>query len=160
MDMNDLVHIFGIFLLSTVKLGFGGVPAAIFSKYPFFKAVTITSAGGIFGCLVFSEISTWLLDWWNKFRLKYLPYRKPRPEGVVHHKLAYKIMQKWGLAGLAFFTPLILSIPIGTLLAVHFYHDKHKVLSFLFISILLWDIVLCYLYNTFYHFIILHFPAI
>src|SRR5271156_3206164 len=103
MSWNDLAHILGIFLLSSVKLGFGGVPAAVFAKYPFFKAVTITSSGGIFGCIVFAEISTWLLEQWNRFRLKYLPYRKPLPEGVVRYKLAYKIMDKWGLAGLAFF---------------------------------------------------------
>ena len=155
MNFHNISQMALIFLLSTVKLGFGGVPAAVYAKFPFFKAVTITSAGGVTGSIVFANLSEWVLKVWNAFRMKFFPYHVHRK--VPHGKLAHAIQKRWGLIGLAFFTPFILSIPIGTLLAVHFYHDKHKVLSFMLISITAWDILLYYLYNTFYHSLMAHF---
>jgi hypothetical protein len=155
MNFHNLSQIALIFLLSTVKLGFGGVPAAVIAKFHFFKAVTITSAGGITGCIIFAHLSEWVLKVWNGFRLKFFPYHKPNK--YMHGKLAHTIHKKWGLLGLAFFTPFILSIPIGTLLAIHFYPDKHKVLSFMLISITAWDILFYYIYNSFFPFLVTHF---
>lgn len=145
MNLHNLWQIFSVFLASTVKLGLGGVPLAIYHKFPFFKAITITTAGGVAGAIFFANFSQWVLDKWDKFRKKYRPYheRKHAPES----KLTKKIREKWGLYGLAFFTPFILSIPVGTLLAVHFYHDKQKVISYMIVSIVGWDFFFYYFYN-------------
>lgn len=67
-----------------------------------------------------------------------------------------KIREKWGLYGLAFFTPFILSIPIGTLLSVHFYRDKQKVISYMVVSIVAWDLFFYYFYIYFYPIMIHH----
>jgi hypothetical protein len=138
-----------IFLLSTVKLGFGGIPAAVLAKFHFLKAVSITSAGGITGSVVFAYQSKRVLNLWNRFRLKFFPHHKPGE--YMYGKLAHKIHTKLGLPGLAFLSPFILSIPIGTILAVHLHGNKLRVLSFMIVSITFWDIVLYYLYISFYH---------
>ena len=151
MVWHELKQIVGIFTLSTVKFGFGGVPWAVFAHLPFFKAVTITTAGGVTGSILFANISEWALNGWVKFRTRYIPYRKRKPGSIVDNKFANRVKDKWGLAGIAFFTPIILSIPIGTMLAVRFYTDKQKVISYMLISIAIWDVVLYFLYNHFYN---------
>lgn len=156
MSLHNLWQMFFIFVLSALKFGFGGVPAAVFAKYPLFKAVTITTAGGVTGAIVFANISQWALDSWHKFRVKYFPYHKHKPSKILNSKLIHTIKEKWGLAGIAFLTPFFLSIPIGTYLAVHFFHDKQKVVSYMLISITAWDIALYYFYNNFYH-LVMHY---
>src|SRR5579863_9252634 len=143
MHFHNLYQIVIVFLLSTVKFGFGGVPIAILvDKFPFFKAITITTAGGVTSAIIFAYLSEWVLDKWHKLRTKYFPHkeRKHLPES----KFTKKIREKWGLYGLAFFTPFILSIPIGTLLSVYFYHDKQKVISYMIVSIVAWDFFFYY----------------
>ncbi|NNM95363.1 MAG: hypothetical protein HKL88_07870 [Bacteroidia bacterium] len=146
-----------IFFLSSLKLGFGGVPAAVVAKFPFFKAITITTAGGVTGAWVFANISQWALDKWHRLRLKYFPIKKDRLTQPHENRFIAKIKTKWGLAGIAFFTPFILSIPIGTALAVHFYRDKQKVISYMFISIVAWDFIFYFFYLKFYFIILSYF---
>lgn len=156
MSLHNLSQVVIVFLMSTVKFGFGGVPlAVIVEKFPFFKAITITAAGGVFSSIVFANLSEWVLDKWHLFRNRYFPYRPEKK--VPESKLTKKIREKWGLYGLAFFSPLILSIPIGTLLSVHFYHDKQKVISYMIISIITWDIFFYYFYNYLYPIMATHF---
>ena len=157
MSLHSLWQMFYIFILSALKFGFGGVPAAVFAKFPFFKAVTITTAGGVTGAIVFANISEWAQESWHKFRAKHFPYKEHKPNRFFDSKLAHKIKDKWGLLGIAFFTPFILSIPLGTYIAVRFYHDKQKVISYMLVSIAIWDVVLYTFYNKFYHALISYF---
>jgi hypothetical protein len=146
--LHNLYQIVIVFLLSTVKFGFGGVPIAVLvDKFPFFKAITITTAGGVAGAIIFANLSEWLLDKWHIFRRRYFPYKVHK--NVPENRLTKKIRERWGLFGLAFFTPFILSIPIGTLLSVHFYHDKQKVISYMIVSIVAWDLFFYSFYNYF-----------
>ncbi len=149
MNLHNLWQIFVVFLLSTVKFGFGGVPIAVLvDKFPFFKAITITAAGGVTSVIIFANISEWVLDKWHKYRMrKFPPHEHHERKHAPESKLIKKIREKWGLYGLAFFTPFILSIPIGTLLAVQFYHDKQKVISYMIVSIVAWDFFFYYFYN-------------
>jgi len=149
MGFHNFWQIVIVFLMSTVKFGFGGVPLAVMiEKFPLFKAITITTAGGVTSAIIFAYISEWILAKWHAFRRKYFPYHEHK--SVPESKLTKKIREKWGLYGLAFFTPFILSIPVGTLLSVHFYHDKQKVISYMIVSIVAWDLFFYYFYNYLY----------
>jgi hypothetical protein len=149
MELHNIWQIVAVFLMSTVKFGFGGVPLAVMvDKFPLFKAVTITTAGGVASTILFANISDWILIQWQRFRKKYFPHKEHKH--VPESKFTKKIRERWGLFGLAFFTPFILSIPIGTLLSVYFYHDKQKVISYMIVSIIAWDLFFYYFYNYFY----------
>jgi hypothetical protein len=155
MNLHNLSQIVIVFLLSTVKFGFGGVPLAVMvAKFPIFKAITITTAGAVAGAIVFANMSEWLLHKWSLFRKKYRPHRDHK--NIPESKLTKRIREKWGLFGLAFFTPFILSIPIGTLLSVYFYHDKQKVISYMIVSIVAWDLFFYYFYNYLYPVLVTH----
>jgi len=149
MNLHNFLQIVTVFLLSTIKFGFGGVPLAVMvDKFPFFKAITITTAGGVASTILFAYLSEWLLDKWHRFRKKYRPHHEHKH--VPESGLTKRIREKWGLYGLAFFTPFILSIPIGTLLSVYFYPDKQKVISYMIVSIVCWDIFFYAFYQYLY----------
>jgi hypothetical protein len=155
MNFHNFWQIVIVFLMSTVKFGFGGVPLAVMvEKFPLFKAITITTAGGVTSAIVFAYISDWVLKQWHAFRRKYFPYHQHK--NVPESRITKKIREKWGLYGLAFFTPFILSIPVGTLLSVHFYHDKQKVISYMVVSIVAWDLFFYYFYNYLYPLMVHH----
>lgn len=148
---HSLWQIIFIFLLSALKFGFGGVPRQYLQNSHFLRPITITTAGGVAGAILFANISQWALENWYKLMHKLFSSRRNRSITLADCKLARFIKEKWGLVGIAFFTPFILSIPIGTALAVHFYRDKQKVISYMLVSIACWDILLYVFYNNFYH---------
>jgi hypothetical protein len=60
------------------------------------------------------------------------------------------IFRKYGLFGIAFLTPVLLSIPIGTIVANSFEPKKRKIFLFMFISILFWSILMVSLFEIFH----------
>jgi predicted neutral ceramidase superfamily lipid hydrolase len=60
------------------------------------------------------------------------------------------IFRKYGLLGIAFLTPVILSIPIGTIVANSFEPNKRKIFLFMFISILFWSTLMVSLFEIFH----------
>jgi hypothetical protein len=57
---------------------------------------------------------------------------------------------KYGLSGIAIVTPIILSIPIGTLIANNLESNKKKIFLYMFISILSWSILMTSLFEIFH----------
>jgi len=60
------------------------------------------------------------------------------------------IFRKYGLFGIAFLTPVILSIPIGTIIANSLEPKKRKIFLFMFISILFWSTLMVSLFEIFH----------
>ncbi len=61
-----------------------------------------------------------------------------------------RIWNKYGLLGVAFFTPVVISIPIGTIIANAFEDNKKKIFLYMFVSILFWSVVLTSIFEL-YH---------
>jgi len=141
---TELLKILSVFLLSSVKFGIGGVPAAVFANFPFFKAMLITISGGITGVTVFAYLSDWINE-----RLKKIGSKKQKKKFTLTNKIIVYVKKYFGLIGISIITPLILSIPLGVFIAVKFYHDKNKVIRFMFVSITIWAVVLYFLLHSF-----------
>lgn len=141
---TELLKIISVFLLSSVKFGIGGVPAAVFANFPFFKAMLITISGGITGVVVFAYLSDWI-----NHRLKNIGSKKPKKQFTLTNKIIVYVKKYFGLIGISIITPLVLSIPLGVFIAVKFYHDKNKVIRYMFVSITVWAVVLYYSLHTF-----------
>lgn len=141
---TELLKIISVFLLSSVKFGIGGVPAAVFANFPFFKAMLITISGGITGVVVFAYLSDWI-----NHRLKNMVSKKPKKKFTLTNKIIVYVKKYFGLIGISIITPLVLSIPLGVFIAVKFYHDKNKVIRYMFVSITVWAVVLYYSLHTF-----------
>lgn len=140
----EILKILSVFLLSAVKFGIGGVPAAVFANFPFFKAMLITISGGMTGVVVFAYLSDWI-----NHKLQKMGSGKPKKKFTLTNKTIVYVKKYFGLIGLSIITPLVLSIPLGVFLAVRYYHDKNKVIRYMFISITLWAVLLFYVLHTF-----------
>jgi hypothetical protein len=60
------------------------------------------------------------------------------------------VKQKFGLAGIAFITPVLLSTPLGAFLAERFFKDKKKIIIYLTGATLFWAITM-YLILLLFH---------
>lgn len=144
---TEILKILSIFLLSTVKFGLGGVPAAVFANFSFFKAMLVTISGGMVGIVTFTYLSEWINQRLQKSALK--KTGKPKKKFTFTNKLIVYVKKYFGLVGIAVVTPIILSIPIGVFLSIRYYKDKGKIIRYMFVSILGWAVALYYALHTF-----------
>jgi len=145
--MAEFFKILSIFLTCTfffVKLG---VPSAvIFFKYNFIKAMLVACSGGITGNIIFTYLSATFLNWTHAYREKRNIKKKIFTKST---RRMIRIKQRFGLAGIAFITPII-SQPIGAFFAEKFFKDKKKVILYLSVSVVFWALfiyMILYLIN-------------
>lgn len=141
--MGSLLEILSVFLMSTVKFVFGGVPLALGLGFSFFQAVTVTSLGGFVGVTIFVNTSDKLIAYLKKRKiLKQLenPNQIRKKSFTRTNKIIIIVKQRFGLLGISLLTPLLLSIPIGCFLAVRYFNDKQRILFYMFGSILFWSV--------------------
>lgn len=142
---SEILKILSIFLLSSVKFGIGGVPAAVFANFPFFKAMLITISGGMTGVVVFTYLSDWV-----EHKLEKMFPRKNKKKFTLTNKIIVYVKKYFGLVGIAIITPLILSIPLGVFIALRFYHhDKNKIIRYMLVSITAWAVIIYFVLNNF-----------
>jgi uncharacterized membrane protein len=142
--MQPWWEIISVFLLSTVKfIFFGAVPLALGFGFSFFEAVTVTSLGGFTGVVFFVFLSEKLIENVKKLKAKKQQSntnQAPKKIFTRKNKFIVKVKHRFGLIGIAFLTPLLLSIPLGCYLAVRYFKDKHLILIYMFVSILFWSV--------------------
>jgi uncharacterized membrane protein len=149
--MTDIWELVTVFLLSTVKFVLGSVPLALGFKFPFLKAFLTNTAGGFLGVTIFVNTSDFLikkLEKRKKEKHKITPFKK---KFTRTNKIIVKAKRRFGLIGIAFLTPLLLSIPLGSFVAMRYFKDKKKVLFYLFGSVVFWAIAGYYLYKPLFY---------
>ncbi|OHX68281.1 hypothetical protein [Flammeovirga pacifica] len=88
--------------------------------------VSLTYAG--------TEARKKIMLWLNKGKDKKLFTKRNR--------LIVNIWQKYGMMGVAFFTPCLFGPPIGMLIALSFGAKKRKIITYMFMSAVFWAIVM------------------
>lgn len=147
-----------ILLLSAVKL-MVAIPLSTILGYSYIQTFLNTAAGGMSGVLFFFFLSKYLLKAYQSlkpllvgllFRLRYndghaRPAQHRVSQGKVftkRNRLIIKIRSKYGMPGIIILTPVILSIPLGTFLAVKYYSSRRNLLAWLSLSVILWSAVI------------------
>jgi hypothetical protein len=176
--MVEIWKILQLILLSSVKFVLGPPLAYLDPRYnlSFAETVLYCVTGGMLGVLAFTFFSQGLtLIWhWLKHQAKRI-FRKPaifsEPvadiPGNIEVKYDYlskgekpklftrrnrrivKIWRSYGLFGIAAITPIILSIPIGTLVANSLESNKKRILLYMFFSTLFWSICITSMLEVF-----------
>lgn len=140
--MSEWVQIIGLFLLSSTKFLFApsSVVAAGFS---FFETLLITTLGGWFGVLIFYYFGRILIDLILRgfIKIKNGP-PKEKKTFTFTNKLIVRTKAKYGLIGLALITPVIISIPVGSIIAARYFSRTRGTIYYLFMSVLFWSLVL------------------
>ena len=150
-DWEYIAKLFSIFLTAGTKFLFSPSVAYYFGLN-FTQSFIITTAGGLCGTFAFAFLGEVLRRKWRSFICLFaIPFSKMSYKEMVNKpsrrfsaskRIIVKIKQKFGLAGLAFVTPIIISIPVGTVIGMHMYSQKRKVLLALCISLVLWSVII------------------
>lgn len=115
--------------------------------YSFWETLFIMLAGGLAGILAWYFAGGLLMQGFSWLGSKIRPKsKKEKKKFSRKNKFIVRTKSRWGLIGLAIITPCIISIPIGTLLAVRYFRNDWRTLPYLLISTVSWAIVLTVLY--------------
>jgi hypothetical protein len=178
--MEEIIKIIQVILLSSVKFVTGPTFAYYNKSqdFSFFEVILYSVIGGMLGVFVFTFFSEKIHQTWLFIKLKFKKtfnidsnYSEPLADVDTPVKVKYtyvdkkqepkkvftkrnrrlvSIFRKYGLFGIAFLTPVILSIPIGTIVANSFESNKRKIFLFMFISILFWSTLMVSLFEIFH----------
>ena len=152
MSWKELIEILAVFVLSALKFGLVGVPTAVFAKWSIFKVLTVTISGGLFGTVLFTFLSEALILSYKTIKKKIAGAdQKIKKKFTFTNKLIVKAKHRFGLLGIAILGPSVLSIPLGVFLAVRYFKDKKKIMTYFFVSIIFWAITLYFFYHNLYH---------
>ena len=131
-----------IFLTSTAK--FSMVSFAVIASGLGVGSALTNLAGGIIGIIVFTylgtKLSAWMVKTWpEKFGRKF----------TKRNRRLVRIKKNFGLGGIAFLTPILLSIPVGILFSLSISNNRRKILWSMIASCVFWGLVLFVPYFAF-----------
>lgn len=120
--------------------------------FNFGQSFAMTTAGGLAGIITFYYAGTKIAVWWRHLMALIKSVFTRRPASVIERKppkrfsrtkrFIVRVKTRFGLAGIAFITPSLISIPIGSLVAANLYRKKKGVLLALMVSLVFWSLVL------------------
>ncbi|MEN3040564.1 MAG: hypothetical protein ABDH66_03365 [Bacteroidia bacterium] len=122
---------FSIFLMSGFKF-MVGVAMSIAMHLTFWEQFLITTLGGIAGVVFFTYLGDRLRQW--------IARRRQRPSSNAPSPKWVYLWQKYGLWGIAFLTPPLLSPPIGTAIALVFGTPRRVVVQRFALAMIVWGI--------------------
>jgi hypothetical protein len=139
----------GIFLLSALKFLFAPA-AAVALGYGFMKTFLLTSSGGISGILFFYYFGRIILSFWRKLFWRRNQLTEAKPD--FKKRVIVDFKNRYGLAGIAIASPILISIPVGAFVASRFFRKKTTLL-YMFFSVYLWSWLLtaaCFYFKTYF----------
>jgi uncharacterized membrane protein YbhN (UPF0104 family) len=119
------------FLWSPFKYMFGVATVFLTEGLPPWAGFLITLGGSMLGVIIYVYAGEWLLERWLARR----PNHKVFSKGT---RRLVRIKNNGGLWGIALLTPVLLSIPVGCLLAIAMEHHRMRIVRIMFFSLLIW----------------------
>jgi hypothetical protein len=170
--VEGLFKIIIVILVSSVKFVGGPTFAYLQEDYQFsfFETVVYCVSGGMLGVWIFTffSLEIQIAIGWVRRRLlsaingTRLIIRPGHEEDLVHpldvrkkifskrSRRFVKLWRKYGLLGVAFLTPVVISIPVGTVILNLFEDHKGKIFLYMFFSIVFWSLVLTGFFELFH----------
>ncbi len=153
-EVTHWLKIVEVTLIASVKFLLAPFEAERYNM-SYWQSFLYTTGGGTLGIFVFYFAGHYISDWWkrNMAKIKSFFTRRPITDFTGENrriftrtnKLIVRVKNRFGLAGVAFVTPCLISIPIGTLVAVAIYRKRKPVILYLLISLVLWSFFLNWL---------------
>jgi len=136
------------FLLGTFKFLFSGIPGAKLGV-PFWQVTIASSIGAIFSAFIFFFASEKLMAYQQKRKALKVSkgIQKPKRNFTWKKKFLVKIKRTFGILGITCLAPLLLSIPLGSIVCAKFYGAN----KFTYPLIALWICVNSFLLNLLWY---------
>jgi hypothetical protein len=160
----NIFELIQVVIISGVKFLFAPF-VSIGYGFNYLQTVVLTTLGGIAGLLFFYYLSKWMMRVYFKICPVVVSYfggeearkalqesqcRKPDKKKFTRkNKTIVNIRKKYGLIGIIFLTPVLLSIPIGAFLAQKYYAKKSRILVYLSLSVIMWSFFISSFYFLF-----------
>lgn len=143
--MNAL-HAITVMTAGVLKFLFAAIVSYRFGN-SYWETVLLTGSGGCIGTLVFYLGGSRVLEW---FRLRRLNKRaialstgqEPKRIFTRTNRMIVHMKRGYGLKGVAFLLPPLLSIPLTSLLAAKYFRHDRRTLPWLLSSVVIWSVVL------------------
>ena len=144
--MIEVGKYFSVYLISMVKF-FGGPVVGISSGLSFMETMVLTIAGMMTSVVIFSLIGRAFSKWYSK--------RQQKKAGSVFNtknRRIVKVWQKFGVTGIAFLTPILLTPIVGTVVAALFGASRKRIIVHMLWSAVFWGAALTFFVLKFKHF--------
>lgn len=115
-----------------------GFTLALASGFNFLELMFTVVGGGMLGVLFYLYLWTMVVAVYRRFYPK-----KNKPVKFSKTKrIVVKIIKEYELYGVAFLTPMLLTMPVGTILAASIETNKWRIKLFMFVSLCGWTLAL------------------
>jgi hypothetical protein len=131
-----------VFLSSTVKFALGA--SAVVTGNLGISGTIANVLGGITGIFIFTYLGSHIRLWF----IKQFPQHFNR-RFTPGTRFLVRIKRHSGLFGVAFLTPILLSIPVGVMLALDLTTQKRKIVTSMVFSCIFWSAVFFVPYYVF-----------
>lgn len=152
---EGILRMLGVFVVSGLKF----IVAPFMSinlGFTYSQTLVYTAVGGIAGVWFFYHLSHIILAIYHRYyTLRVFPYLSQtalfrnrfttfKPKKIFSRKsrLLGTIRSRYGLPGIVILTPILLSIPFGTFLAITYYSHHRHILAYLAASVVCWTFIL------------------
>jgi hypothetical protein len=148
--LKQLTDIGAVIGWSATKFLIGVAHSTVIFNMGFLPSVLLTVGGGMIGVFIFAFFDKKVRWWYHHWRgddktIKKIKFTKNKRRMV-------KFRDRFGLAGIAFLTPVLFSVPIGTFMALRFTHNMYKISLYMFLSFLFFSLFFCGLFYGFHAF--------
>ncbi|NDK57530.1 hypothetical protein GWO68_16520 [Pontibacter sp. BT213] len=125
-----------VYLISMVKF-FAGPLTGVAVGLTYFETVLLTIAGMMTTVIIFSIIGRALSKWWAKRQRA-----KNKPMFSKKNRRIVTIWNKFGVVGVAFLTPILLTPIVGTVVAALFGAPRKQIFIHMLWSSVIWSALL------------------
>jgi len=137
----ELLRAISIFFLSATKL-LWAPGTAVASGLTFWETILITATGGMTGIVFFYYFGHMVFVAFDKWKDKRRKVVVEKRIFTRKNRMVVNVKSKFGIIGLTFLTPCIISIPIGCVIAAKFYFNNRLTLPLLLVFTVVWCFIL------------------
>jgi uncharacterized membrane protein len=132
----EILKYLSVYLISMVKF-FAGPVTGISLGLSYTETVLFTVAGMMTSVMVFSFIGRAFSTWMSKRRRQ-----QRKPVFSNKNRRIVKVWQKFGVTGIAFLTPILLTPIVGTIVAALFGASRKRIFIHMLWSSVFWGLCL------------------
>ena len=146
-----------VILLSSFKFAMTFPLAILEFRFGLIETLILSNLGGTLGIFFFAYLSEKIIYLWKKYLRPRFGRLRSSKNNTAEKKISKPLFTKrnrriahvksrYGLAGIAAITPLLLSIPVGVFLVVRYFGKNKLRFPFLMAANFIWSLI----YTTFY----------
>lgn len=142
----NAIEVIGVMMAGMLKFFFSPI-VSYQLKNSYWTTVLLTGSGAIIGTLIFYLGGARCLEWLRLRRIKARAKAmaggvKPKRMVTRSNRMIVRLKQGFGVAGVTFVLPPVVSVPITALIAAKYFRHDRRTLPFLLLSVVIWTLVL------------------